>query len=165
MPWILLFVAGLFEVAWAYYMKQSSGFTRLWPSVITITTMIISFLLLSLAMRTLPLGTAYTVWTGVGAIGAFTVGVAVLGEPADAMAGRQDALGRPVEVEQLGGFGEEPLPGESELDRHALSREQQPLEVGEERAVRRFGAGREDIDEFPAEAGDEVEDGDAKLHL
>ena len=76
--------AGLFEVVWAYYMKQSSGFTRLWPSVVTIVTMIISFLLLSLAMRNLPLGTAYTVWTGVGAVGAFTVGVAALGEPADA---------------------------------------------------------------------------------
>ena len=84
MAWILLLVAGLFEVVWAFYMKQSIGFTRLWPSVITIATMIVSFLLLSLAMRTLPLGTAYTVWTGIGAVGAFTVGVAVLGEPADA---------------------------------------------------------------------------------
>jgi len=85
MAWIFLLVAGLFEVAWAYYMKQSSGFTRLGPSVITIATMIVSFLLLSLAMRTLPLGTAYTVWTGIGAVGAFSVGIAVLGEPADAM--------------------------------------------------------------------------------
>ena len=84
MAWILLLVAGLFEVVWAYYMKQSSGFTRLWPTVVTISTMIVSFLLLSLAMRTLPLGTAYTVWTGVGAVGAFAVGVTVLGEPADA---------------------------------------------------------------------------------
>ena len=84
MAWILLLVAGLFEVVWAYYMKQSSGFTRLWPTLITISTMIVSFLLLSLAMRTLPLGTAYTVWTGIGAVGAFAVGVAVLGEPADA---------------------------------------------------------------------------------
>ena len=84
MAWILLFVAGLFEVVWAYFMKQSSGFTRLWPTVATISTMIVSFLLLSFAMRTLPLGTAYTVWTGVGAVGAFAVGVAVLGEPADA---------------------------------------------------------------------------------
>jgi quaternary ammonium compound-resistance protein SugE len=84
MAWILLLVAGLFEVVWAYFMKQSSGFTRLWPTVVTISTMIVSFLLLSLAMRTLPLGTAYTVWTGIGAVGAFAVGVAVLGEPADA---------------------------------------------------------------------------------
>src|SRR5262245_49492700 len=84
MAWILLFVAGLFEAVWAYYMKESSGFTRPWPTVVTISTMILSFLLLSLAMRTLPLGTAYTVWTGIGAIGAFAVGVAVLGEPANA---------------------------------------------------------------------------------
>ena len=84
MAWILLVVAGLFEVVWAFYMKQSSGFTRLWPTLITISTMIVSFVLLSLAMRTLPLGTAYTVWTGTGAVGAFAVGVAVLGEPADA---------------------------------------------------------------------------------
>jgi len=84
MAWILLVVAGLFEVVWAYYMKQSSGFTRVWPTLITISTMIVSFLLLSFAMRTLPLGTAYTVWTGIGAVGAFAVGVTVLGEPADA---------------------------------------------------------------------------------
>lgn len=84
MAWILLLVAGVFEVVWAYYMKQSSGFTRLVPTVITVATMIVSFLLLSLAMRTLPLGTAYTVWTGIGAVGTFAVGVAVLGEPADA---------------------------------------------------------------------------------
>ena len=84
MAWILLFVAGVFEVVWAYYMKQSSGFTRLVPTAITIATMIVSFLLLSFAMRTLPLGTAYTVWTGIGAVGTFAVGVTVLGEPADA---------------------------------------------------------------------------------
>src|SRR5262245_25521776 len=84
MAWILLLVAGLFEVVWAYYMKQSSGFTLLKPTVVTIATMIVSFLLLSLAMRTLPLGTAYTVWTGIGAVGTFAIGVAVLGEPADA---------------------------------------------------------------------------------
>jgi quaternary ammonium compound-resistance protein SugE len=84
MAWILLFIAGVFEVVWAYYMKQSSGFTRVLPSAITISTMIVSFVLLSVAMRTLPLGTAYTVWTGIGAVGTFAVGVAVLGEPADA---------------------------------------------------------------------------------
>jgi quaternary ammonium compound-resistance protein SugE len=84
MAWILLFIAGVFEVVWAYYMKQSSGFTRVLPSVITISTMIVSFVLLSVAMRTLPLGTAYTVWTGIGAVGTFAVGVAVLGEPVDA---------------------------------------------------------------------------------
>jgi quaternary ammonium compound-resistance protein SugE len=84
MAWILLLVAGAFEIVWAYYMKQSSGFTRLGPSVITLVTMIVSFALLSLAMRTLPLGTAYTVWTGIGAVGTFVVGVVLLGEPADA---------------------------------------------------------------------------------
>lgn len=85
MAWIALLAAGALEIVWAYYMKESSGFTRLWPTVITIATMIASFLLLSLAMRTLPLGTAYTVWTGIGAVGAFGVGVVVLGEPADAV--------------------------------------------------------------------------------
>ena len=85
MAWILLLVAGAFEVVWAYYMKQSSGFTRLVPTLITVSTMIVSFLLLSFAMRSLPLGTAYTVWTGIGAVGAFAVGVAVLGEPANTL--------------------------------------------------------------------------------
>ena len=81
MAWIALLAAGALEIVWAYFMKESSGFTRLWPSVITVVTMIASFLLLSLAMRTLPLGTAYTVWTGIGAVGAFAVGVVFLGEP------------------------------------------------------------------------------------
>ncbi len=85
MAWILVLVAGVFEVVWAYYMKQSSGFTRVWPTVITIVTMIVSFALLSLAMRTLPLGTAYTVWTGIGAVGTFVTGVVVLEESADFM--------------------------------------------------------------------------------
>lgn len=80
MAWIVLFVAGLFEVVWAFAMKQSNGFARFWPSVITIGGMVISFGLLSWSMRVLPLGTAYTVWTGIGAVGAFVVGVAVLGE-------------------------------------------------------------------------------------
>ncbi|HEY0930487.1 MAG TPA: multidrug efflux SMR transporter [Gemmatimonas sp.] len=83
--WGSLLVAGVLEVVWAYYMKQSQGFTRLWPTVITLTTMIASFALLSLAMKTLPLGTAYTVWTGIGAIGAFAVGILVLGETVSAM--------------------------------------------------------------------------------
>jgi quaternary ammonium compound-resistance protein SugE len=78
--WIYLLTAGILEVVWAYAMKQSYGFTRLWPTVIMAVTMLSSFGLLSLAMRTLPLGTAYTIWTGIGAIGAFVVGVAVLGE-------------------------------------------------------------------------------------
>lgn len=82
MPWIILAVAGAFEVVWAYAMKQSHGFTRPWPSAITIGAMLVSFGLLSVAMRSLPLGTAYTVWTGIGAIGAFVLGIAVLGEAA-----------------------------------------------------------------------------------
>lgn len=82
MAWIALLVAGLFEVVWASFMKQSEGFTRLWPSVITLVTMAISFALLAYAMRTLPLGTAYAVWTGIGAVGAFAVGILLLGEAA-----------------------------------------------------------------------------------
>jgi len=85
MAWIVLIVAGLFEVVWATAMKQSHGFSRLWPSVVTIAGMLVSFGLLSWSMRVLPLGTAYTVWTGIGAVGAFLVGVAVLGETATAM--------------------------------------------------------------------------------
>ncbi len=80
MAWIILIVAGLFEIVWAFTMKQSAGFTRLWPSLVTIAAMLASFGLLSVAMRSLPLGTAYTVWTGIGAIGAFVVGIAVLSE-------------------------------------------------------------------------------------
>jgi len=80
MAWILLFVAGLFEVVWAYSMKLSNGFTHFTYSILTIVMMMASFGLLSVAMRTLPLGTAYTVWTGIGAIGAFVVGIAFLGE-------------------------------------------------------------------------------------
>jgi quaternary ammonium compound-resistance protein SugE len=80
MPWIQLLVAGLLEVVWAFFMKKSAGFTLLVPSVICVTTMIASVAILSLAMRSLPLGTAYTVWTGVGAVGAFIAGVVLLGE-------------------------------------------------------------------------------------
>lgn len=83
MAWVLLVIAGVFEVVWAFFMKQSEGFTRLTPSVITLVTMIISFALLSFSMRSLPLGTAYTVWTGIGAVGAFLLGVMVLGESAN----------------------------------------------------------------------------------
>lgn len=85
MPWILLITAGLFEVVWAFTMKQSEGFTKVGPSVITIIAMLISFGLLAMAIRALPLGTAYTIWTGIGAIGAFIVGIMVLGEPANMM--------------------------------------------------------------------------------
>lgn len=85
MAWVLLFFAGLLEVVWAYSMKQSHGFTKLTPSIITLVTMIASFVLLSVSMKSLPLGTAYTVWTGIGAVGAFVLGILVLGEPANAM--------------------------------------------------------------------------------
>lgn len=80
MAWILLFLAGLLEVVWAYSMKRSDGFTHLIPTLVTIVAMIASFALLSVSMRTLPLGTAYTVWTGIGAVGAFVLGITVLGE-------------------------------------------------------------------------------------
>jgi len=83
--WIFLVLAGLLEVAWAYFMKKSAGFTLLAPTALTLVAMIASFALLSVAMRTLPLGTAYTIWTGIGAIGAFLVGVMVLGEAATPM--------------------------------------------------------------------------------
>jgi len=85
MAWIYLLFAGLLEIVWAVSMKQSAGFTRLTPSVITVVGMIASFWLLAVAMRTLPLGTAYTIWTGIGAVGAFVVGVVFLGEHMSAM--------------------------------------------------------------------------------
>ncbi len=81
MSWFYLAVAGVFEIVWAYAMKQSYGFTRLVPSLVTIGAMLVSFWLLSVAMRTIPLGTAYTIWTGIGAVGAFLVGVLFLSEP------------------------------------------------------------------------------------
>jgi quaternary ammonium compound-resistance protein SugE len=83
MAWILLFVAGVLEVVWAFTMKLSEGFTRPATSIVTIAAMIASFGLLAIAMRTLPLGTAYAVWTGIGAVGAFALGIVVLGEPAN----------------------------------------------------------------------------------
>jgi quaternary ammonium compound-resistance protein SugE len=85
MAWIYLFLAGLLEVVWAFGLKQSDGFSRLWPSVVTLIAMAASIGLLALAMRSLPLGTAYAIWTGIGALGAFVVGLAVLGEQASAL--------------------------------------------------------------------------------
>ncbi len=85
MAWLALLVAGVLEVLWAYTMKQSHGFSNLKYSSITIVAMIASFGLLSYAMRSLPLGTAYTIWTGIGAVGSFVVGVMVLGESLSAM--------------------------------------------------------------------------------
>ena len=85
MAWIVLFFAGLLEVVWAYTMKLSIGFTKPLPTVLTLAAMIASFGLLAVAMKSLPLGTAYTIWTGIGAVGAFVLGIAVLGEPVSAM--------------------------------------------------------------------------------
>ena len=80
MAWIMLVIAGALEVAWAYSMKLSDGFSRPIPAVLTLVLMTASFGLLSFSMRSIPLGTAYTIWTGIGAVGAFILGVAVLGE-------------------------------------------------------------------------------------
>lgn len=85
MAWIYLGIAGLLEIVWAFSMKQSEGFTRPGPTIVTLVAMAASFALLSLSMRTLPLGTAYTIWTGIGAVGAFLVGIMVLGEQASAL--------------------------------------------------------------------------------
>ena len=85
MAWIYLVVAGLCEVVWAFTMKRSQGFTHLGYSAITLIAMIVSFVLLSISMRTLPLGTAYTIWTGIGAVGAFVLGIWALGEAANPM--------------------------------------------------------------------------------
>ena len=85
MAWVILVIGGLFEVVWAFAMKQSNGFARLWPSAIAVGGVVLSPGLLSWSMRTLPLGTAYMVWTGIGAVGAFAVGILILGEPANPM--------------------------------------------------------------------------------
>jgi quaternary ammonium compound-resistance protein SugE len=82
MAWIYLLFAGVFEVVWSSTMKQSEGFTKLTPSIVTAVTMLISIWLLALAMKTLPLGTAYAIWTGIGAVGAFVVGIIAFGEAA-----------------------------------------------------------------------------------
>ena len=84
MPWIILVLAGLFEIGWAIGLKYTEGFTRLWPSVWTIAAMIVSLGLLGLAMKSLPVGTAYAVWVGVGAVGTAILGIVLLGEPATA---------------------------------------------------------------------------------
>jgi quaternary ammonium compound-resistance protein SugE len=85
MAWFILLLAGLLEIAWAFFMKQSEGFTQPVPTAITIVLMMASFILLSISMKTLPLSSAYAVWTGVGSAGASLVGVAVLGEAATPM--------------------------------------------------------------------------------
>ncbi len=83
MSWIYLFIAGGFDIVWAIGLKYTQGFTRPLPSIITIAGMIVSFYFLSLATKTLPIGTAYTVWTGIGAVGAITLGVILFKEPFD----------------------------------------------------------------------------------
>ena len=91
MAWVLLVVAGMLEVGWAIGLKYTEGFTRVWPSVFTIAAMVISVLLLGIAMKTLPVGTSYAVWVGVGAVGTAILGMALFGEPATV--GRLASLG------------------------------------------------------------------------
>jgi len=85
MAWIYLTIAGLFEVGWAVGLKYTEGFTRLWPSLWTISCMTLSVLLLGLALRTLPVGTGYAVWTGIGAVGTALLGIYLFNEPATAL--------------------------------------------------------------------------------
>ena len=82
MPWVILVIAGLFEVGWAIGLKYTDGFTRPWPTAATVTAMVISVGLLGWAMRTLPVGTAYAVWTGIGAVGTVALGIVLFKEPA-----------------------------------------------------------------------------------
>ncbi|MFN3296727.1 quaternary ammonium compound efflux SMR transporter SugE [Caldimonas sp.] len=82
MSWTLLFIAGLFEVAWAIGLKYTDGFSRFWPSALTVTAMVASIVLLGLAMRELPVGTAYAVWTGIGAVGTVILGIVLFGDSA-----------------------------------------------------------------------------------
>jgi len=82
MVWILLVLAGLFEIVWAVGLKYTEGFTRLWPTAGTVAAMIVSFGLLAHVLKTLPIGTAYAIWTGIGAVGTALVGIIVLGESA-----------------------------------------------------------------------------------
>ncbi len=84
MAWVILVLAGFFETGWAIGLKYTEGFTRLWPTVWTVLTMIISLWLLGIAMKTLPVGTAYSVWVGVGAVGTVILGIMLLEEPANA---------------------------------------------------------------------------------
>jgi quaternary ammonium compound-resistance protein SugE len=82
MNWVLLLLAGFLEVGWAVGLKYTNGFTRLWPSIATVAAMVLSIGLLGVAMKSLPVGTAYAVWVGVGAVGTAIVGMTLLGEPA-----------------------------------------------------------------------------------
>ncbi|MFS8048678.1 quaternary ammonium compound efflux SMR transporter SugE [Rhizobium sp. BR 314] len=82
MAWFLLFLAGLFEIGWAVGLKYTDGFTRMMPTVLTVLSMIVSVALLGLAVKTLPMGTAYAVWTGIGTVGTVLLGIWLLGDPA-----------------------------------------------------------------------------------
>lgn len=85
MAWVYLFIAGLLEIGWAIGLKYSEGFTRLWPSLGTVATMVASFAMLGLALRELPLGTAYAVWTGIGTAGTVVLGIVLFGEPLETL--------------------------------------------------------------------------------
>lgn len=85
MAWVYLFVAGVFEVVWVIAMKYAEGFTRLWPSLVMIGAMVVSFGSLTIAVKYLPLGTSYAVWTGIGAVGAMIAGIVLFGESASAL--------------------------------------------------------------------------------
>jgi quaternary ammonium compound-resistance protein SugE len=91
MAWVLLIIAGLLEVGWAIGLKYTEGFTRLWPSAFTLAAMVVSVVLLGVAMKSLPVGTSYAVWVGVGAVGTAILGIVLFGEPASA--GRLASLG------------------------------------------------------------------------
>lgn len=91
MNWLILFVAGLFEIGWAIGLKYTEGFTRLWPSIGTVASMVLSVVLLGIAMKTLPVGTAYAVWVGIGAVGTAILGMVLLGDAAST--GRLVSLG------------------------------------------------------------------------
>ena len=85
MAWVILFVAGLFEIGWAVGLKYTEGFTRLWPTVATAVALVASMALLGVSLRTLPLGTAYAIWTGIGSVGTAVLGIVLFREPATAM--------------------------------------------------------------------------------
>ena len=84
MAWVILFVAGVLETGWAIGLKYTEGFSRLWPSVWTILAMVLSLIMLSYSLKSLPVGTAYAVWTGIGAFGTAVLGIVLFGEPATA---------------------------------------------------------------------------------
>lgn len=84
MSWIVLFIAGLFEIGWAIGLKYTEGFSRLWPSLGTALAMVLSVVLLGVAMKQIPVGTAYAVWTGIGAVGTVILGIALFNDPANA---------------------------------------------------------------------------------